>query len=467
MRADAMTRVLDELLWRVRREGVAISTAQAIDAARAAMLIGLEDRNLFRETLACVVVQNRVDRPRFDRAFDAFFDPKSRAADLWERLEALGFSDHERNVLRDFLDALSSVAGDGNSLAPLLERGAALDRLLRTAAVLRTFDAMQSPMQAGFFSHRAIDRVGITEARTSLAALRAQLRDALGPRGDALADALEKELAAAADDVRAHVARSFSQREEEIKARGESLESRSFTSLSDAEIVEVRRAVRKFAERLRGGERVRSRRARRGRIDPHATMRRAFATSGIPITPVRKTKRRERARLFLLCDVSDSVRAAARFMLEFVYFAHELFDKTRSFVFVSDIKETTELFARESIEVALTHAYGGNVVPVQNNSNYGRVLRTFEEQFGRDIDRRSTIVILGDGRTNYHADAADSLGRLRDRARAVHWLCPEPRASWSFGDSAMARYAKVATTVLEVTNARELEDAARLISRSG
>ncbi len=153
-------------------------------------------------------------------------------------------------------------------------------------------------------------------------------------------------------------------------------------------------------------------------------------------------------------------------MLEFVYFAHELFDKTRSFVFVSDIKETTELFERESIDVALVRAYGGSIVPVQNNSNYGRVLRTFEENFARDIDRRSTVVILGDGRTNYHADATDSLARIKERARAVHWLCPEPRASWSFGDSAMARYAKIATSVLEVTNARELEDAARLISRS-
>ncbi len=461
-----MTRVLDELFWRVRREGVAISTAQAIDAARAAMLVGIDDRNIFRETLACVLAQSRVDRQRFDRAFDAFFDAKAPPSDLWERLEALGFSDLERTTLRDLLDAISSVTGDGNSLAPLLERGAALDRLMQTAAVLRTFGAMQSPMQVGFFSHRAIDRVGITEARTSLQALRAQLRDALGARGDALADALEKELAAAADDVRAHVQRSFSQRAEEIESRGDALESRSFTSLSDTEIAEVRRAVRRFAQRLRGGERVRSKHARRGKIDPHATMRKAFATSGVPIAPVRKTKRRERARLFLLCDVSDSVRAAARFMLEFVYFAHELFDKTRSFVFVSDIKETTDLFARESIEVALTRAYGGSIVPVQNNSNYGRVLRTFEEHFGRDIDRRSTIVILGDGRTNYHADAADSLGRLRDRARAVHWLCPEPRASWSFGDSAMARYAKMATSVSEVTNARELEDAARLISRS-
>ncbi|MEO8877591.1 MAG: VWA domain-containing protein [Polyangiaceae bacterium] len=466
MRPSSMTRVLDELFWRVRREGVAISTAQAIDAARAALLVGLDDREIFRETLACVVTQSAVDRRRFTRAFDDFFAARKTPDDFWDRLESLGFTANERDVLRELLDSVASVAGDGNTLGPLLERGAALDRLLKTAAVERTMQAMQSPMQAGFFSHKTIERVGITAARSALAALRVQLRDALGARGDALADALEAELAAAADDVRAHVQRSFSKREEDQQARGNMLEARPFTSLTDAEVIEVRRAVRRFAERLRGGERVRRHRALRGRLDPRATMRKAFATGGVPIHLVRKSKRRERARLFLLCDVSDSVRAAARFMLEFVYFAHELFDKTRSFVFVSDIKETTELFERETVEVALARAYGGSVVPVQNNSNYGRVLRTFEENFGRDIDRRATVVILGDGRTNYHADATDSLARIRERASSVIWLCPEPRQSWSFGDSAMARYAKVATTVLEVTCAAELEDAARLISRS-
>ncbi|MGH7328530.1 MAG: VWA domain-containing protein, partial [Polyangiaceae bacterium] len=89
----------------------------------------------------------------------------------------------------------------------------------------------------------------------------------------------------------------------------------------------------------------------------------------------------------------------------------------------------------------------------------------FEERHGRDLDRRTTLVILGDGRTNYHADAVDSLARLKERARAIYWLCPEPRASWAFGDSAMVKYAKHTTKVLEVTCARELEEAARLIAK--
>ena len=465
MRADAMTRVLDELLWSARREGIEISTVQAIDAARAAHLVGMEDARIFRDALASVITSSAIDRRRFDRAFDAFFSRKRDAGDLWQRLAQRGFSAEEQDALRDLLHELAATTPDGASLSPLLHRGAELERLLRSSSVARTFDSMQSPMQAGFFAHRAMESVGMPSARSALASLRARLREAFGERGDALADFLDTELARAADDVRAHVQQSFSRREEMRTERAGDLESRPFTSLSDHEVEETRRAVRAFVERLRGGERVRKRRALRGRIDARATLRRAMATSGVPIVAVRRSKRRERARLILLCDVSDSVRAAARFMLEFVYYAHDLFDKTRSFVFVSEIGETTSLFETERVDIALARAYGGGVVPVQSNSNYGRVLREFEARHGRDLDRKTTLVVLGDGRTNYHADATDSLARMKERARAVYWLCPEPRASWAFGDSAMQRYAAHSTKVLEVTCARELEEAARLITK--
>jgi hypothetical protein len=148
-------------------------------------------------------------------------------------------------------------------------------------------------------------------------------------------------------------------------------------------------------------------------------------------------------------------------MLELVSAMHDLFDRTRSFVFVSEIGETTALFEREPARAALSAAYGGAVVPVTDNSNYGRVLRAFEARHLAAVDRRTTVVILGDGRTNYHDASEGTLTRVRSRARALYWFCSEPRAGWSSGDSAMRLYAPLCTDVLEVTTARELEEAAR------
>jgi uncharacterized protein with von Willebrand factor type A (vWA) domain len=257
--------------------------------------------------------------------------------------------------------------------------------------------------------------------------------------------------------------RAYDERLAELSPTPRAIEAMPFASLSDAEVEEVRRAVRRFAERLRGSARVRARRSLRGRIDPHRTLRRALRTGGVPFRPAHRQRRRDRPRLVLLCDVSDSVRAAACFLLEFVYAAQELFERARSFVFVSELGETTHLFAREPVRVAIARAWGGGVVRSGDNSNYGRVLRAFEAKHLREIDRRSTVVILGDGRTNYLDAAPEVLDRIRCRSRALLWLCPEPRGRWSEGDSAMPTYAPKCTAVYEVGSALDLERAGRVL----
>lgn len=459
----AVLRITDELLWVLRREGLAIATSQAIDAVRAIALVGFDSREDLREALAAVIVQRPRDRVRFDRAFDAFFSRSGHRRTLWERLEARGFSESELEALRELLDQLAASSPDG-VLSTMLGRGADLDRLLHLAGTSRLLEAMQSPLQAGFYTHRLLDRIGAREARDTLGALRPRLVDALGEeRAAALAAALEGELAAASDDVRAFVRQTLDQREQDAGAPRDLL-STPFTALDDAEIEEVRRAVRRFVQRLRGGERVRRRRARKGRVDAHRTLRLAMRTDGVPFALARRARRRDKPRLVILCDVSESVRAVARFLLELAYASQELFGhRTRTFVFVSELGETTRLFEEHPVETALSRAYSGAVVPVTHNSNYGRALRVFEQEVVPELDRRTTVVILGDGRTNYLDPAAEVLDAIRARARALVWLCPEPRAAWATGDSAMPRYAPKCTNVLEVRCARDLEDAARLL----
>jgi uncharacterized protein with von Willebrand factor type A (vWA) domain len=194
-------------------------------------------------------------------------------------------------------------------------------------------------------------------------------------------------------------------------------------------------------------------------------MRAALATGGVPFRPARRARRRDRPRLVLLRDVSESVRAASRFLLELVAAVQELFRDARSFVFVSDVAETTALFRDGTTGDALRAIGSGAVVSLAHDSNYARALDGFWDRVHRDVDRRTTVVVLGDGRTNHHGDAAEVVGRLRDRARRVLWLCPEPPSRWGTGDSAMHRYAAVASEVLPARTARELEDAARRLVR--
>jgi uncharacterized protein with von Willebrand factor type A (vWA) domain len=468
----ALVRVLDELLWSLRRAGFPISTAQAIDVARAVAAVGLAHQGHVRDAVAAVVVQRACDRARFDLELDAFFAPtpgRSRGT-LWERLADEGFLTGELSILRELLAGLAARGADGlTDLTTWMDRGADLDRLLALAAVARDVDA-DSALELGFRTHRLLGRLGVAGARRTLSRLQSLLRDALGSeRGDALAEALATELGRAEDDVRSHVQGTYAARVAEAeRQRGErTLATTPFSSLDESAVEEVRRAVRRFAERLRGGARVRARRALRGRVDPHRTLRKALRTGGVPMDLVRRTRRRDRPKLVLLCDVSDSVRAAAVFLLELTYAAQDLFSRSRSFVFVSELGETTRLFAEEPVRVAIGRAWGGGVVPSGENSNYGRVLRAFEARHLRELDRRTTVVVLGDGRTNYHDPAADVLGRIRDRCRALIWLCPEPRGRWTQGDSAMALYAPRCSAVYEVRCAADLERAARVLVARG
>jgi hypothetical protein len=462
-----MLRILDELLWTLRREGFAVSTAQAIDVARVTTLVGFEDKATLRQAIAAVIVERRADREPFRKAFDAFFAPdRAHAGDLWSRLRARGFTEAELAPLREILDAAaerSGASGDAPGIVALLGAESELDRLLLAAGVARALAPLQSALQAGFYAHQVMTAIGIPRAASAIQRIRDALREAIGEaRGAALAAALAEELDRVRRRVREHVDRTLQRRLVEPGGGGRRrLAEVAFTALSEAELEEVRRAVRGLAERLRGAERVRRRRARSGRIDPHRTLRQSLRTGGVPFQPARRRRRRDKPRLLVLCDVSDSVRAASLFMLEFVHAAQELFSGTRSFVFVSELGETTRLFDDHPPAVALARIYGGAVVDPAHNSNYGRALRAFEELVGRDVDRRTTIVILGDGRTNYFADEAEVVRRLRDKARALLWLCPEAPGSWGSGDSAMPRYAAASTQVLSARTARELEIAAR------
>jgi hypothetical protein len=463
-----MLRILDELLWALRRDGFAISTAQAIDAIRVAELVGFADRATLREALAAVVVERRTDRDRFREAFDAFFAPeRAHAGDLWSRLRARGFGEDELAALRELLQAAaerSGASGDAPAIAGLLGAESELDHLLMAAGIARTLAPMTSALQTGFFAQRVMDQLGLPRAASALRRIGAALREALGEeRGAALAAALSEELDRARRRVRMHVERVLAERLA-APERGSRAESVPFLGLTESERAEVRRAVRGLAERLRGAERVRRRRALRGRIDVHRTMRASLRTGGVPFAPARKKRRRDKPKLVILCDVSDSVRAASLFMLELVHAAQEIFSGTRSFVFVSELGETTGLFDDHPVEAALARIYGGAVVSLAHNSNYGRALEAFEDAVGREVDRRTTIVVLGDGRTNFHADGAAALGRLRDKARAVLWICPESPEGWGSGDSAMLRYAAAVTKVLVARTAKELEIAARAVA---
>jgi uncharacterized protein with von Willebrand factor type A (vWA) domain len=444
----AFDTVLHEFVSTARRAGLALSPVEAIDVTRAAMAVGVGRRDDLKAALRAVMLKSHAQRATFDRAFDAFFAADGRAqGNLYDRLRSQGFSETEIGALDEVLEALGvrQEAGAATGLAAIVAGGGALDHLLSVAGRAAQLERIQSPMQVGYFTMRVLDAAQIPRAQTELGAVRARLRDALGARGDALVDAVAAELEKFRHVARGHVQdelrrRNTTQREDLRRLR---LEERAFAQLDRDEVERVMAEVERLAERLRGRLAVRRRRARRGTLDVRRTLRASFRTGALPFRPVMRRRRRDRPKLVLLCDVSDSVRTAARFLLVLVHAVQEVFARTRSFVFVSDLGETTELFATNPPERAIALAYGGSVVSVAANSHYGAAFGHFLARHRDALDPRTTVVVIGDGRNNYNDPNTEALREIRRRAGRVLWFNPEPPGAWGFGDSAMKLYAPI------------------------
>jgi uncharacterized protein with von Willebrand factor type A (vWA) domain len=306
---------------------------------------------------------------------------------------------------------------------------------------------------------RLLEAAKVPRAEASLSALRSRLRDALGARGAELADAVSDELSRLRRRAREHVLSGLSRSDGPRDALRV-----PFSQLDPHEQRAVEREVARLAERLVGRALVRAKRARHGRIDARRTLRAGLRTDGVPFRVVQRGRAPRRQKLVVLCDISDSVRHSARFMLLFVQAVQRLFVGCRSFVFVSDVGETTQLFREQAPARAIELAYGGAAVSVSDNSHYAHAFSRFERRHADALDARTTLVIIGDARTN-HFDAGERvLARLAQRAGRVVWLNPEPEGAWSTGDSAMARFGPQLDLALPVYDVATLRAAGRALS---
>ena len=230
--------------------------------------------------------------------------------------------------------------------------------------------------------------------------------------------------------------------------------------IGEHERAELEDSLRRLARTLHGALTHRRRTAAAGRVDPGQTMRRNMRFDGVPFMPVTVRRSEDRPRLVVLADVSLSVRATSRFTLNLVHGLQDLFTQVRSFVFVADVAETTELFRDHPSEKALGLIFGGDVIDMSANSDYGSVFGDFLAEHASAVTRRTTVLVLGDGRNNAKDANLTAFEEITRRARETVWLTPEPRFSWGLGSCDLPSYAEFCDRVRVVRDLTGLETAA-------
>jgi uncharacterized protein with von Willebrand factor type A (vWA) domain len=231
-----------------------------------------------------------------------------------------------------------------------------------------------------------------------------------------------------------------------------------FLRASRAELAQMRAVVRPLARRIATKLARRRQHATSGRVDMRRTLRRSLASGGVPIDVVARRRRPHRPELYVLCDISGSVAEFSLFTLTLMSALAAELPRTRSFVFVDAVDEITGLLERTGHAIEPWQIMRNtNVIGASGHSDYGAVLEQFWHTVGPELSATATVLVTGDGRSNYRPAGAAALGELARRCRSVFWLNPEPRAEWELHDSAIAAYRPHCTQVFEVCTLAQLE----------
>lgn len=467
--AAGLEATLLDFVTELRTAGVPVSIAESLDALEVVGLVGVADRGAFKSSLSATLVKNHGHQGAFDTAFEVFF-----ASTPFERI---GGEDDE---LTDQLTAGpgppgAGGAGDGD-VEDLVE--ALFQALLagdegRVRGLARLAVARNAGMEPGrpvggtYYIYRTLRAV---EPEKIMERLLAQMRETALEEGEVLTaleermlrEEFEARLEEFRDEVRTEIRRALvDDRGAEAMAktlRKPLLEEVDFMHATSAEMKELQRAVRPLARRLAVRLQRKRTHRRRGRLDVRKTMRESLSSGGVPLDPKFRHKRPHKPEIFLLCDISGSVASFARFTLQFVYAMQSQFSQVRSFVFIDDCDEVTDLFDTDDLGDALARINSeANVVWIDGHSDYGHAFARFDEQYGDTVTSKTSLIVTGDARNNYHASEATVLADLAHQARHTYWLNPEPISYWDTGDSIVSEYGAHIDGVFEVRNLTQLE----------
>jgi uncharacterized protein len=272
----------------------------------------------------------------------------------------------------------------------------------------------------------------------------------------ALADKLGQKRAALFEEARRYVERQHDlyAAESGRKLREEILAEERLSQLDPREMAAMQTLVRRMAKRLAARYSRRQRRAKQGQLDIRRTLRKAMPHDGIPFDIVWKTKKIDRPKIVAICDVSGSVANVSHFLMLFLYSLNEVVERLDAFAFSNRLIAVGDILDAETAEVAVAAVI--KKVGLRS-TDYGQAFEDFAALHLAKLDRHTTVIILGDGRTNYVDPRVDILRQINERARAVIWLDPEPESFWSRGDSEMDRYRRFCHVAKTCNTLAELE----------
>ncbi|MFL5895343.1 MAG: VWA domain-containing protein [Thermoleophilaceae bacterium] len=422
----------------LRREGMAVGTAELLDAFQALEYIPWTTQDHFKAALAATLAKSQDDQHLFDQVFERFFFRAVEREAVDRGLTEERFQGQERMELDSLRERIRQAIRAGS------------DGEMRDMARLAIAAFGRQGEGSGV--------IGVDVQR---------IRRTLGLKGERDPARLEDPDSVPQERLREFERHLRRELERQLIDRTQALPpsrplrefERGLPSNPLQDLSQVHRAVAQLKRRLATQGMEQRGRRRGAHVDMRRTMRASLETGGVPLRLKYRPRRPRRPELFVLCDVSTSVTSASVFFLSVLHALHDSFRKLRSFVFVERISEVTDVFERERSFAAVSRAISSNagVADISGYTDYGRVWLEFLGKVIDDLDPRSTVIVLGDARTNGREPHAQAFGAISERAGRTFWMNPEPRLYWNYGDSVMSAYEPFCDGVFECWTVKQLE----------
>ncbi|MDA1302393.1 MAG: VWA domain-containing protein [Proteobacteria bacterium] len=461
-----MDRTLVDFVKVLRTAEIKVSPAETLDAMVALDVVGYQDREFLKNSLAIVLSKTPEEKEAFDDCFDRFFtfDKFSAMDEQAPTRDQPGDDSDDFDPQSDSKEQGSGKGGQGaggggggeqqeqesereaselklepsSPLGKLLLSGDKSELMISMAEAGRKAEVNQIVVftQKGLYTRKIMDNMGLKELQQEIGDLQAHG----GPPQADLAGRLKAARDRLRDRVRDYVEKQFMLHADESGKllREELLKKVKLSNLEKRNFKDVQEVVFKMAKKLISIHSKRRKTYRRGHLDIRKTLRHNMQYDGIFFDLHWKASKVDRPKVMCICDVSGSVSNYSRFLLMFLYSVAEVLPKVRSFAFSSDLGEVTRLFQQSNLEDAMAKTmrdYGNG------STDYGQMLADFRSHCMDDVDKKTTVIILGDARNNYGDPRADVLKEVYDKAKRVIWLNPEPKMSWTVGDAEMKKYA--------------------------
>ena len=429
----------------LRAGGVRVSMAESADAFRAVEDLGVMDREDFRLSLRSTLVKDSNSLPVFDELFPLFFD-SGDAPDMQNIMEDMSpeeaqmlaqalrmFNEKLRELMekllrgeqlsQEELSQLGNMVGL-NRMDDLRYQDWMAKRMMRALQFDEVREAMRDMMEL-------LNQMGMSKERLE------QMRGLIKANEQALQEQMNR-----------YAGQRIAENMSEQPPQGENIDElmdRPFGRLSDKEMQILRQEVRRLANRLRSRIALRQKRAKTGQLDAKATIRANLKHDGVPID-IRHRDHRLKPKLVVVCDISTSMRYCSELMLSLVYQLQDVVTKTHAFAFIDHLEYITPDFEGRQADEAIDNVLV-RMPPGYYSTDLGYALEGFAKGFMDTVDRRTTVIVVGDGRNNYNNPQLEIFKRIAERSRRTIWINPEPPAMWGSGDSDMLQYAPLCDNV--------------------